>query len=292
MAEDEAGSEPHTGLSAPGERALARTAETAPMPLPPRDPAPMLEAHAPHGDIQSWRGFLVHIGAIVIGLLIAVALEQSVELLHHRHQRLQLEEQMRAVLEDDAQRAIPEDLRQLTGLHAYLVDLQSAVVARRRGQSTPALPDPGAERAGILIRFPSLAPYEAAKENGTIALLGSDRIRLYNRIALQRDLLLSVYEHWFEDLAAVDAFRKRFNYSDSIGLIGGVDLAALSPAELSDYQVLIATLMSRVDWMLRRLRLLGVLSQAILDGARDETQLMKAVQAAPGDTRAGPPAPR
>jgi len=59
-------------------------------------------------------------------------------------------------------------------------------------------------------------------------LLGSDRIRLYNRIALQRDLLLSVYEHWFEDLAAVDAFRKRLNYSDSIGLIGGVDLVALS----------------------------------------------------------------
>jgi len=49
--------------------------------------------------------------------------------------------------------------------------------------------------------------------------------------------------------------------------------------------------MSRVDWMLR-MRLLGVLSQAVLDGARDETQLMKAIRAAPGDTRAGPPAPR
>ena len=129
MGEDEAGSEPHRGLTAPGERALASTAETAPMLLPLRDPAPMLEAHAPHGDIQTWRGFLVHIGAIVIGLLIAVALEQSVELLHHRHQRPQLEEQMRGVLEDDARHAIPEDLRQLTGLHAYLLDLQSAVAA-------------------------------------------------------------------------------------------------------------------------------------------------------------------
>jgi hypothetical protein len=129
----------------------------------------------------------------------------------------------------------------------------------------------------------------------TIALLGSERIRLYNRIALQRDLLLSVYEHWFEDLAAVDAFRKRFNYSDSIGLIGGVDLAALSPAELSEYQVLIGTLMSRVDWMLRRLRLLAVLSQAILDGARDETDLIRAIRAAPSapaETRVVPPAPR
>ena len=151
MGEDEAGSQPDPG------------------------PAKMLEAHAPHGDIQTWKGFLVHIGAIVIGLLIAVGLEQSVEFLHHRHQRLQLEEQMRGVLEDDTQRAIPDDLRQLTALHGYLVDLQSAVVARAHGQSLPAVPDPSAERAGILIRFPSLAPYEAAKENGTIALLSSER---------------------------------------------------------------------------------------------------------------------
>jgi hypothetical protein len=131
VGEDEAGSKPDPGLSAPRERALARIPEPVPTPLPPRDPAKMLEAHAPHGDIQTWKGFLVHIGAIVIGLLIAVGLEQSVELLHHRHQRLQLEEQMRGVLEDDTQRAIPDDLRQLTALHAYLVDLQSAVVARR-----------------------------------------------------------------------------------------------------------------------------------------------------------------
>ena len=122
MGEDEAGSEPHRGLTAPGERALASTAETAPMLLPLRDPAPMLEAHAPHGDIQTWRGFLVHIGAIVIGLLIAVALEQSVELLHHRHQRPQLEEQMRGVLEDDARHAGVD-----CGAHAHGAWLQGDV---------------------------------------------------------------------------------------------------------------------------------------------------------------------
>ena len=89
----------------------------------------------------------------------------------------------------------------------------------------------------------------------------------------------------------MDAFRKRYSYADSVGLIGGVDLAALSPAELSEYQALIGTLMSRVDWILRRLRLLAVLSQTILEGARDETDLMQAAQAAPNDT-GGPPAPR
>lgn len=63
----------------------------------------MLEPHPHHEPIQGWRGFLVHVGAIIIGLLIAVGLEQSMEALHHRHQRLQLEEQMHNVPAEDAQ---------------------------------------------------------------------------------------------------------------------------------------------------------------------------------------------
>jgi hypothetical protein len=46
----------------------------------------MLDVHAPHQTLHSWKDFLVHIAAISIGLLIAVGLEQTVELFHHRHQ--------------------------------------------------------------------------------------------------------------------------------------------------------------------------------------------------------------
>jgi hypothetical protein len=46
----------------------------------------MLEVHAPHESIHSWKDFFIHITAIVIGLLIAVGLEQTVEYLHHKRQ--------------------------------------------------------------------------------------------------------------------------------------------------------------------------------------------------------------
>lgn len=46
----------------------------------------MLDVHAPHQTVHTWKDFLVHIAAISIGLLIAVGLEQTVELFHHRHQ--------------------------------------------------------------------------------------------------------------------------------------------------------------------------------------------------------------
>ena len=52
----------------------------------------MLDVHPPHEAAHTWKDFFVHIATIVIGLLIAVGLEQTVELFHHRHQVEQIDE--------------------------------------------------------------------------------------------------------------------------------------------------------------------------------------------------------
>jgi hypothetical protein len=49
----------------------------------------MLDVHAPHEAVHTWRDFLIHIATIVIGLIIAVGLEQLVE---HIHQHYELRE--------------------------------------------------------------------------------------------------------------------------------------------------------------------------------------------------------
>ncbi len=46
----------------------------------------MLDVHPPHNSAHTWPDFFIHIATIVIGLLIAIGLEQTVELIHHRHQ--------------------------------------------------------------------------------------------------------------------------------------------------------------------------------------------------------------
>ena len=48
--------------------------------------APMLDVHAPHDAVRTWKDFFIHIAAIAVGLLIAIGLEQTVEYFHHRHQ--------------------------------------------------------------------------------------------------------------------------------------------------------------------------------------------------------------
>ena len=62
---------------------------------------------------------------------------------------------------------------------------------------------------------------------------------------------------------------------------GELDLASLSSAELTEYQALIGSLMSRVDWMIKRLGIFAAEGQAILDGARDENDLVKSLRASP-----------
>lgn len=44
-----------------------------------------MDVHPPHGPIQTWKGFLVHLLTITVGLFIALTLEAAVESMHHRH---------------------------------------------------------------------------------------------------------------------------------------------------------------------------------------------------------------
>jgi hypothetical protein len=86
----------------------------------------MLDIHPPHHAATTRRDFFIHIATIVIGLLIAIGLEQSVEAIHHRHQRNELTEHMRA----EAERNLPvirESLVRLQTQRAYIHSLQAAL---------------------------------------------------------------------------------------------------------------------------------------------------------------------
>ena len=243
---------------------------------------PILEVHAPNEALHTWKGFLLHIATIVIGLFVAVGLEQSVEFLHHRHLREQLEEQMREVFAGDL-RTDANSLKQLGELRAYLLQVRTATLARLDSKQDPLPPPANDPRMGSFTVFPNLAPYEAAKENGTVAYLPTARIRLYNRVAFQRELTATVREHWFDGLRALAAFNER--YTDSAGNLemGGMstapDLTKLSRAELIEYLNVVAALIKKTDLMVDRYRLFDVECQAILDGVGDEDALLRVIAA-------------
>jgi hypothetical protein len=64
----------------------------------------MLDVHPAHEPIHTWKGFLIHIATIVIGLLIALGLEQTVEYFHHRHEVREARESLAAEHEENIRR--------------------------------------------------------------------------------------------------------------------------------------------------------------------------------------------
>jgi hypothetical protein len=64
-------------LPKPAEESRASTTELA---------TPMLDVDPPHHAIGTWRDFFIHIATIVVGLLIAIGLEQTVESIHEHHE--------------------------------------------------------------------------------------------------------------------------------------------------------------------------------------------------------------
>ena len=83
---------------------------------------PVIDVHLPHVT-HTWRDFWIHLGTITAGLLIAVSLEQSVEKLHHLHQRHELEASLRAEAMTNKERAevdfarYDDEMTWLLGLH-------------------------------------------------------------------------------------------------------------------------------------------------------------------------------
>jgi hypothetical protein len=259
---------------------------TSPLPSPPPpppdeadapEPAHMLEPHAPGTPIHTWTDFLVHIGAIAVGLLLALGLEQTAELIHHRHLRAEIETRIQAALQADL-KIDADNFAQLRRHLAYLAELRNAVTARINGATSPSQPALHDPRIALFVIFPGMAPYEAAQSNGTVALLEENRIRLYNRLSFARQVMLIARDHWFVDAVRLESFQRRF--TDSSGFMAmnattsATDITTLSSTELIEYRERIADLIAATEELRARMDLFDLEARSLLNGAVSETQLL------------------
>jgi hypothetical protein len=238
----------------------------------------MLDIHPPEHTPHSWRDFFIHIATIVLGLVIAIGLEQTVEAIQRHHEREELREQMLEVLRNDLN-VDAEDQQQLNGFRSLLVEQQSGIRARRAGTSVPPALPPNDVRMKTSLDFPSLAAYEAARQSGIVSVLPANEIRLFNRIELQRDMLSVDVHLYFVAVNEWESFAERFQDSRGNATFGGVittpSLDSLTPAELIEYQVIIARLIKQLDVVSERLRYFTVECKSVLNGNRDENKLFE-----------------
>jgi hypothetical protein len=127
----------------------------------------MLDVHPPHEAAHTWKDFLIHIATIVVGLIIAVGLEQTVELVHHSHQRHELQENLR--IDNELNRDWANQ------------DLDAARRIREWAQDQASLLDHANPSALLTLRTiptaqfssPNFGVYLAAQANGQISLLSN-----------------------------------------------------------------------------------------------------------------------
>jgi hypothetical protein len=234
--------------------------------------------HAPHGGINSWRDFFVHIIVVTIGLLLALGLEQSVEYLHRQSERTTLEREMRETFAADI-KTLDERQERLENLRSYLIDLRAAVSGRLAGREVPAPPLENDPRNDAYIPPTNFGPFEAMKANGTVALLSLEKARLYERIEFQHSRFAAANLLTYNANNELRAFRQRFDLPPPIRSNGIelVDLATLSNAQLIEYQTLLGNAIEADLIYASQARRLRAAYRAVLDGAQTDNQISDAV---------------
>jgi hypothetical protein len=250
-----------------------------PLPSPRERSVTVLDVHPPHENVHSWKSFFIHIATIVVGLFIAVAIEQTVEAIHHRSESKDLQEQMRTVFETNLIND-RRNMKQFATERAYLTELRAAIDARLHGQTQAPAPPAQDPRIGATMHvFPSMAPYDAAKQNGTIALLPFGPLSIYNRVDFQRQLLLTADAQYLVALRALSAFEERFADSTATLELGQVppspDLALMDNNDLREYLAVLSTVIKDTDTLASRYQLFDSMNQVALTSPRDETELVE-----------------
>jgi hypothetical protein len=141
----------------------------------------MLDVHPPHHPTHTWKDFFIHIATISVGLLIAVGLEQTVEYVHHAHQRSELLEDLQR--EADYNKATCEGNIPYFDQHlGWLLEVKAVVDQYRVDRTRPsALPaEPALAHGAFKDRAYQSATWTSANTAGLLGLLSREQAAPYS----------------------------------------------------------------------------------------------------------------
>jgi hypothetical protein len=238
-----------------------------------KENAPMLDIHDAHHAASTWREFFIHIATIVLGLLIAVGLEQGVESINHRSERRQLEDDLRTEAESNL-RVIDRDLH-MQDIEPWFVQAQTAAsigkprqdrVLRFRLAPPPCIAG-SVGTAAIRYFAPSEAVWTAASESGLVALLPADQARLQARLAHNYILLAENRSTVYTGCQAIIAMRQRLAQP---GPAGSDDTWIMTPEQAEKFAATASETKVAIQALDFRLRWSRIYEQSIARGETNE----------------------
>jgi hypothetical protein len=169
----------------------------------------MIDIHPPQHAALTRRDFFIHLGIVVLGILIAIGLEQTVEYLHHRHERQALIEGFHRECADNL-KVFDFNLdvirHEIAWNRASLAALRNA--QPQGGYITVTMPEPPAQNN---LQSPSRSVWSVAKTSGKIELLPENLAEVFDRVD-------SEGAHWNDVVQpASDAFQRMKSFGDRTG---------------------------------------------------------------------------
>ncbi len=151
----------------------------------------MIDVHAPHETVHTWKDFFIHVATICVGLLIAIGLEQSVEAIHHHFQVKEARERIREELEVN----IAIDKRDVQYADDFIAEMTANMDALRAREAGKP---PAIDHLDFTVETQSYynAAFASAQESGVLAMMPYDEAAMYSDaygyVAANRELLVLI----------------------------------------------------------------------------------------------------
>lgn len=227
-----------------------------------------MEVHPPDHPVMTWKQFFIHMAIVVLGLLIAIGLEQGVELLHRKHQR----EDVREGLNRDLEEITSNSELMYTSLGETLVETQLRIAQAQTALATRqplARENPGRPLRGDI---PFDATFRAAQSGGLLPLLSQSEIIAFTELDVMvnenRERCVSA----LETIADVSSFSARFgNPSNEPN-----SWSQASPEDLRSYLAALLHLAAQLHVLINLARAIHGASAAMGHGERDLAKIYAA----------------
>ena len=164
----------------------------------------MIDVHAPHETVHTWRDFFIHIATIVVGLIIAVGLEQTVELFHHRRELQKAREELRDEMNANRRGAAA----QLVCIHQVQAELNAdmALLLAHRATNQPLA---GKLHFDWSFRRTRSAAWNVNKQSGALNLMPHPELAYYDYTFSVGEVVMDSAEKWETSLETAKAIATR-----------------------------------------------------------------------------------
>jgi len=221
---------------------------------------------------DKWRRFLSEYVIVVLGVITALAAQQSVEWLHHYNSRRQLEEDLRAEirLNDPYLR---DDIKALFAEYDW---------AARTCQTIESAVQANASSSLKLERYPNesfvlprQSVWQHARESGALALLPRDEAQAYTALYRIHDILADRVTKWLEMSAKEEGIRIRFGARQDITYLPA---SRMSPAELEQLSAVLGDEAATARYVLLMLGRMAAFQNVLEGGSYSQEEMLQAAR--------------